>query len=146
MLLSEISDYLDGKIARHYKATSRLGEILDPMCDSMYRFTIYLSFAILGWISFIIPVILIYRDIFVAYVRIQMVQTNLRAGARISGKMKAVVQAGGAFIIIFVEKFLSHYLGNFPLSLIISIIVAGVTIYSAFDYFYFGYYTHPHRT
>ena len=31
LTLSGISDYLDGKIARHYDLVSRLGQLLDPL-------------------------------------------------------------------------------------------------------------------
>lgn len=33
---SGVTDYLDGKIARSYGLTSRLGEILDPVADRLY--------------------------------------------------------------------------------------------------------------
>lgn len=34
-VLAAISDYLDGKIARSYKARSRLGQFLDPLADKV---------------------------------------------------------------------------------------------------------------
>ncbi len=36
LMLSGISDYLDGKIARSFGLVSRLGEFLDPIADRLY--------------------------------------------------------------------------------------------------------------
>ena len=36
LLLSGATDYLDGKIARHYGLVSRVGELLDPIADRLY--------------------------------------------------------------------------------------------------------------
>ena len=36
LALSGVTDYLDGKIARHYGLVSRLGQLLDPVADRLY--------------------------------------------------------------------------------------------------------------
>ena len=36
LMASGISDYLDGKIARHYGLVSRIGQLLDPLADRLY--------------------------------------------------------------------------------------------------------------
>ncbi len=36
LALSGVTDYLDGKIARHYGLVSRLGALLDPVADRLY--------------------------------------------------------------------------------------------------------------
>jgi cardiolipin synthase (CMP-forming) len=36
LMLSGVSDYLDGKIARQYGLESRLGQLLDPFADRLY--------------------------------------------------------------------------------------------------------------
>ena len=36
LMASGITDYLDGKIARHYGLESRLGQLLDPVADRLY--------------------------------------------------------------------------------------------------------------
>jgi cardiolipin synthase (CMP-forming) len=36
LMLSGVTDYLDGKIARHYGLVSRVGELLDPLADRLY--------------------------------------------------------------------------------------------------------------
>jgi cardiolipin synthase len=36
LMVSGVSDYLDGKIARRFGLVSRLGELLDPLADRLY--------------------------------------------------------------------------------------------------------------
>jgi cardiolipin synthase len=36
LMLSGVTDYLDGKIARRYGLVSRVGELLDPLADRLY--------------------------------------------------------------------------------------------------------------
>ncbi len=36
LVLSGVSDYLDGKIARRFGLVSRIGELLDPLADRLY--------------------------------------------------------------------------------------------------------------
>jgi cardiolipin synthase len=45
LMLSGVTDYLDGKIARHYGLVSRLGELLDPLADRLYIATTLLGLA-----------------------------------------------------------------------------------------------------
>src|SRR6476620_626490 len=36
LMFSGVSDYLDGKIARHFGMISRVGQLLDPLADRLY--------------------------------------------------------------------------------------------------------------
>src|SRR5215207_9608074 len=52
LMASGITDYLDGKIARHYGQVSRVGQLLDPVADRLYIVTTLLGLAwrdILPW-------------------------------------------------------------------------------------------------
>ncbi len=45
LMLSGITDYLDGKIARKYALVSRVGQLLDPLADRLYIATTLLGLA-----------------------------------------------------------------------------------------------------
>ena len=45
LMLSGITDYLDGKIARRFGLVSRLGQLLDPLADRLYILTTLLGLA-----------------------------------------------------------------------------------------------------
>lgn len=66
LLVSGVSDYLDGKIARHYGLVSKVGEYLDPIADRLYIASTLLG---LGWREIIpwwLVLILVARDAFTA--------------------------------------------------------------------------------
>lgn len=56
-------DGLDGYIARKFNETSKLGAVLDIMGDRIVENLYWISFSSLGWISPIIPIIVLTRGI-----------------------------------------------------------------------------------
>lgn len=59
LMLSGISDYLDGYLARKLNQTSRLGEILDPVADRLYILSTVVGLAwrdiIPWWLAILLP-------------------------------------------------------------------------------------------
>lgn len=59
LLLSGISDYLDGYLARRLNQMSRLGEILDPVADRLYILAVVFGLAwrdiIPWWLAVLLP-------------------------------------------------------------------------------------------
>jgi CDP-diacylglycerol--glycerol-3-phosphate 3-phosphatidyltransferase len=94
-LTEEATDLLDGMIARRLDQASRLGGILDPLADSLARLTMYFSLALVGWVPLAVPLVMGGRDIIVAYTRIVQALTGGKTSARLSGKLKAIIQGGG---------------------------------------------------
>ena len=96
----ELSDILDGMVARKTGTASRLGGLLDPLADSLARLTMYFAMALAGWITIAVPLAMTARDIVVAYTRIVQALTGGKTSARTSGKLKAFVQGAGIFAIV----------------------------------------------
>ncbi len=94
-LPEEVSDLLDGYIARKTETASRLGGIFDPMSDSLSRLAIYFAMALVGWVHLALPLLMAGRDIVVAYTRVVNALTGGRTRARISGKIKGLAQCLG---------------------------------------------------
>lgn len=44
LVIAEITDAVDGYIARKFSQVTDLGKLLDPMADSVYRISLYLTF------------------------------------------------------------------------------------------------------
>lgn len=63
LALSGISDYLDGKIARHFGLVSRLGQLLDPMADRLYVLSTLVALTIRDVIPLWLLVVLVARDL-----------------------------------------------------------------------------------
>jgi len=100
LALVEITDMLDGGVARRFGGTSELGAAMDPWSDSISRLTVYSALACVGLTSFALPIVMAMRDITVSYTRIITVSHGGSAGAYLGGKVKAWVQGVGAFALL----------------------------------------------
>ena len=99
-IAEELSDLLDGVAARRCGTVSRLGGILDPLADSLARLTLYFALGFAGWVHMAVPLVMVGRDITVAYARIACATVGAATSARFSGKVKAIVQGLGIFALI----------------------------------------------
>jgi cardiolipin synthase len=64
LMLSGVSDYLDGKIARKFGLVSHVGQLLDPLADRLYIATTLLGLAWRDIIPWWLAVLLPARDLF----------------------------------------------------------------------------------
>ncbi|GAA4405452.1 CDP-alcohol phosphatidyltransferase family protein [Fodinibacter luteus] len=65
---SGITDYLDGKIARHYGLVTRVGQLLDPVADRLYIVSTLLGLAWREIIPWWLVAVLFAREAFMAVV------------------------------------------------------------------------------
>ena len=68
LMASGVTDYLDGKIARHYGLESRVGQLLDPIADRLYVLTTLLALAWRGAIPWWLVAVLLGRELFMGLV------------------------------------------------------------------------------
>jgi len=66
LALSGVTDYLDGKIARHFHLVSRVGQLLDPIADRLYIVSTLLGLAVRDIIPWWIVVLLLAREALMA--------------------------------------------------------------------------------
>jgi CDP-diacylglycerol--glycerol-3-phosphate 3-phosphatidyltransferase len=101
LAICELSDIFDGFMARRHNKVTDLGKVLDPMADSLFRLTVFLSFTQgVVQLPLILVLILFLRDSIVNSLRTLCALRGKALGARVSGKIKAVVQAIAAFFIL----------------------------------------------
>ena len=74
---SGITDYLDGKIARHFGLVSRLGQLLDPIADRLYILTTLLALAIRDVIPWWLVIALIARDAVLAVLMLALKRVGI---------------------------------------------------------------------
>lgn len=141
--ICELTDIIDGYLARFMHQVSEFGKLLDPLCDSLVRFSIFLALSQFGIIPEWTIYIFFYRDLTVAYLRILAMSKGVVFAARLSGKIKAVVQGVGIFIIVGIKFFeslnidmLFGYCERENCILGVMIIVCVITIWSGLDYAY----------
>ncbi len=98
----ELTDATDGYIARKWGQVTDVGKLLDPMFDSLCRFTIFATLLTMDVLPLWMLLIFFYRDMSVSYYRAFAAQRNVTMSARISGKVKAVVQGVGVLLVCVV--------------------------------------------
>ncbi len=130
--LIELTDLLDGYLARSRGAVSEFGKMFDPYADSISRLTVYWSLAVVGRCWAVLPLVMAVRDVTVSYSRILMTQRGQDVSARYTGKLKAIVQGVCALLLMAGPL----YWGAWDSALIhgLSGAVALITVASMFDY------------
>ena len=100
-MLSEVTDMLDGMIARKQGEVSDFGKLYDPFADTLTQITFFLCFVLDKILSPILFLIVVYREFSILFVRNLMLKRGITMGARIGGKIKTVtyVLAGGLALL-----------------------------------------------
>ena len=85
----EISDYIDGRIARASSEVSDFGKLFDPFADVMARVTYFVCFAFEGIMPLWVFLIILYREFGILFLRMLLSFKGIAMGARPGGKLKA---------------------------------------------------------
>lgn len=88
-LLSELSDLLDGMVARKFNLTSDIGKLLDPFSDVISRLTIFLCLLLVGITPLAVFAIVLYREFSMIFLRMLILRHGKVQAAQMSGKVKA---------------------------------------------------------
>ncbi|MCB9676540.1 MAG: CDP-alcohol phosphatidyltransferase family protein [Alphaproteobacteria bacterium] len=137
-LLLEITDILDGWMARRYNVVSDFGKLFDPFSDAFCRFTLFLGLYAIGVAELWMILAIFYRDSSISFLRTVSAVRNVVLAARTSGKIKAVVQGVGTqlvFVLLVALAWFPELTWLEPLPYWTMVIVTIVTIVSFIDYF-----------
>jgi len=139
--ISELSDIFDGFFARRRNQVTDLGKVLDPMADSIFRISVFFTFT-QGIVQ--LPLLLVFvffiRDSITSTIRTLCALRGVALGARISGKVKAIVQAVSVYCILLLM--LAYEMGWMDLkdfqqmSFYITVVAALYTLVSGIEYIY----------
>jgi len=141
--LIEISDLLDGYLARKLHSVTEFGKIFDPFADSLSRLTAFLGFLLIGQMPVWIFVVIFYRDLIISFLRMILAGQGLVQGARLTGKIKAWVYAltNIVALLTFSAKRALILMPFFDilniLNLVFFISAAGIAVISGLDYLSF---------
>ncbi len=138
MFFADVTDMLDGWVARKYGEVSDFGKLVDPLADKVMHLGGYVCLMYAGLAGLWVVIVLLYRELVVGTLRVMAGKKGVVVQARISGKLKTVTQAG-ALNWLFLFMFIKHFWHPFPLhtiAVIFNIIVVAVALYSGWDYFH----------
>lgn len=100
-VIASITDYLDGQMARKEKKTSDYGAIMDAIADKVLVNGVLIVLAYQGFISVLIPVIVVIRDTIVDALRIGAASKKMIVKANKLGKVKTVTMLIGISLMLF---------------------------------------------
>jgi CDP-diacylglycerol--glycerol-3-phosphate 3-phosphatidyltransferase len=89
-IISEITDLVDGQVARRQHTVGDFGKLYDPFADVLVRITYFLCFVIDGILPVFLFLLVLYREFGIQFLRVLMMRKGVAMGARWGGKIKAV--------------------------------------------------------
>ncbi len=108
-VIASVTDFLDGYLARKYDAVSDFGKVMDAIADKILVNGLLIILSGQGFITPVIPVIIILRDTVVN--TIKMVAGN-------NGSVVAAIKTGKFKTACLMIGVTLKLLGNFPLGLV----------------------------
>ncbi|MBB6482752.1 CDP-diacylglycerol--glycerol-3-phosphate 3-phosphatidyltransferase [Spirochaeta isovalerica] len=99
-IVMEVTDVLDGHIARKYNLVSDVGKLMDPFADVIARVTYFICFFSFGIMPLWALIIIVWREYFIMFIRMLIAKEGTALAASIWGKSKAVTY--------FVSGILAH--------------------------------------
>lgn len=100
-VIASVTDYLDGMYARKEKNTSDFGATLDAIADKVLVNGVLILLAYNGFISVVIPVIIVTRDILMDSLRALSAKQGIVIKANKLGKLKTVFMLIGLSFMLF---------------------------------------------
>lgn len=120
--VAELSDLLDGKIARKCNLVTDLGKVMDPFADTLTHITYFVCFLSLSIMPLWAFILIMWREFSILFVRMLLAKYAGKAmPANIFGKAKTVLYAATT-LLSFVYLALSTF-GDMDLS------VYGIVLY-----------------
>lgn len=126
--LACITDTLDGYLARKNKLITNFGKFADPIADKILVLSMMIVLCHEELLPVWLPVILVFRELLVDGLRMVAAEQGRVVAAGWSGKIKTV---GQMLLIVWVLV-----LGKSVFTLVASILVAALTLYSGAEYFW----------
>jgi CDP-diacylglycerol--glycerol-3-phosphate 3-phosphatidyltransferase len=100
-IIAAITDFFDGAIARKYNLVTDLGKMLDAIADKMLVNSVLIILSATGFISALIPTIIIVRDIAVDAFKMAAGNKGKVVAAIRTGKIKTACLMTGISLTLF---------------------------------------------
>lgn len=133
-IVAALTDFLDGHLARKYNLVTDLGKVMDAIADKLLVNGVLIVLAVNGWISVVIPVVIISRDIIVDSIKMVAGQKSGAVAASLAGKAKTACMLVGISLLMIYDLPFS-LLGFYPAKAIIMIATV-LSVISGMQYYY----------
>ncbi len=130
-ILASVTDFLDGYLARKNNWITDFGKFIDPVADKLLVLSTFLMLIQLGQMPAWVCVVILARELSVDGLRLVAMTKNQVIAAGPLGKVKTFSQM---LYILYLLIFRESAFGS-PLSIVLTVWVAGITLFSGVDYF-----------
>lgn len=100
-LIASTTDFIDGHLARKNNMVTDLGKVMDAIADKILVNGVLIILAVNGFISVIVPVVIVSRDIIVDSIKMVVGKREGAVAASIAGKIKTVFMLSGITLTFF---------------------------------------------
>ena len=133
-IIASLTDFLDCYLARKYNLVTDLGKVMDAIADKVLVNGVLIVLAVEGYISVVVPVVIVSRDIFVDSIKMVAGQKSGAVGASKAGKFKTAFMLVGITLLFFQDIPFSLLGVNFVSRTIIMIatvlsVISGIQYY-----------------
>lgn len=133
-IIASLTDFLDGYFARSKEMVTDFGKVMDAIADKILVNGVLIILAYNGFISIVVPIIIIIRDTFVDSIKMVSGSKGKVVGASPLGKAKTVCMMIGLSFMFFYN--LPFELINFPVSDILIMAACLLSVISGCEYYY----------
>lgn len=133
-MVASLTDFLDGYLARKNNMVTDFGKFLDAIADKVLVNAALIILSSRGFISPIITVIIISRDIIVDSIRMIASTNGKVIAAGKAGKLKTVFMMFGITLAMFYN--LPFEIWNIDVDTVLIVIATVLSIYSGMGYYF----------
>ena len=131
-IIASITDWLDGYLARKYNQITDTGKMLDAIADKVLVNSVLIILSAQGFISVIIPVVIVLRDIVVNAIKMEAASKGKVVAAIKSGKWKTATLMVGIVLTFFYNlpfEYLDIRISDFLLYIAVILSIISATQY-----------------
>ncbi len=99
-VIASITDWYDGHVARKYGMTSLWGRFLDPLADKILVLTVFVVFALTGYVALWMVIVIVIRDVLVTGLRWYAMYKKRPIRTSYTAKAKTTAQMIVIYVIL----------------------------------------------
>ena len=130
--VADKTDIVDGYLARTQNLVTNFGKFMDPIADKLLFCSAFILLTWLGWLSPVLCILFIAREIAISGFRLVCVQSGTVIAANWTGKLKSTLQVIAILAMLLKNPFFSAV--GVPFDQIMMYLAAAATLWSALDY------------
>lgn len=132
--IASFTDFLDGYLARSKNMVTDFGKVMDAIADKILVNGVLIILAHNGFISIIVPIIIITRDTFVDSIKMVSGSKGKVIAASMMGKAKTICMMIGVTFMLFYN--LPFELIHLPLADILIVAACLLSVISGCEYYF----------